>query len=62
MSDVRKGVECEYCGATFHIKYPETEHPQFCCFCGEAFDKPEDELEDEEDDGDLDYVDEDCEE
>jgi hypothetical protein len=58
MSDVRKGVDCDYCGTAFHIKYPEEEHPQFCCFCGESFDNP-DEVEDEDDDGDLDYDDSD---
>ena len=57
MADVRKGVECDYCGATFHIKFPDDVNaPQFCCFCGETFDDPE-EVADEDDDGDLDYVD-----
>lgn len=59
MADVRKGVDCDYCGASFHIKYADDViAPQFCCFCGEDFDSP-DEVEDEDDDGDLDYVDDD---
>lgn len=62
MADLRKGVECDYCGAAFHIKFPEDVNaPQFCCFCGEVFDNP-DEVEDEDDDGDLDYVDDEREE
>lgn len=58
MSDVRKGVECSYCGADYHIKYHEDHDgkPQFCSFCGESFYNAE-ELEDEDDDGDLDYID-----
>ena len=60
MSDVRKGVECDFCGADYHIKYSEDHDgkPQFCSFCGESFYNAE-ELEDEDDDGDLDYVDDD---
>jgi hypothetical protein len=56
MSDVRKNVECAYCGAEYHIKFSEDLAPQFCSFCGESFDTIE--VEDEEDDGDLDYTDE----
>lgn len=49
MSDVRKSVECDYCGVSFHLKYSKDEHPQFCCFCGESFDDPEEVEDDEED-------------
>jgi hypothetical protein len=56
MSDVRKNVGCEYCGASYHIKFAEDlQAPEFCAFCGESFDVIE--VEDEEDDGDLDYTD-----
>jgi hypothetical protein len=62
MADLRKGVECDYCGAAFHIKFPEDVNaPQFCCFCSEPLDGPE-EVADEEDDGDLDYTDDELEE
>lgn len=55
MADVRKSVECDYCGASFHIKYADDVNaPNFCCFCGENFTNP-DTVED--DDGDLDYDD-----
>jgi hypothetical protein len=58
MSDVIKNVGCDYCGAAYHIKFSEDLlAPQFCAFCGETFEE-EDEVEDEEDDGDLDYSDE----
>lgn len=51
MGDVRKGAECEYCGAEFHIKYTDDmPTPQFCCFCGESFDV---EVEDDEEDDDF---------
>jgi DNA-directed RNA polymerase subunit RPC12/RpoP len=57
MLDVRKNVECDYCGATYHIKFAEDLlSPQFCAFCGESFESIE--VADEEDDGDLDYTDE----
>lgn len=60
MADLRKNIECDYCGTHFHIKYPDTNaEPGFCCFCGEGFDDPESEVEDEDDDGDLDYCDDD---
>lgn len=63
MADVRKNVECDYCGAHFHIKFPDDiATPQYCCFCGEVFDDPKEEVEDEDDDGDLDYSDEEREE
>lgn len=55
MSDVRKNVMCDYCGAAYHIKFGEDLLPQFCAFCGET--QEEIEVEDEEDDGDLDYTD-----
>jgi hypothetical protein len=57
MSDVRKTVGCDYCGAAYHIKFPEDLEPLFCAFCGEQFEEPEEVVEDEEDDGDLDYTD-----
>jgi hypothetical protein len=57
MSDVRKAVGCDYCGASYHIKFPDDLVPQYCSFCGEQFEEPDDELEEEEDDGDLDYND-----
>ena len=58
MSDVRKNVGCDYCGASYHIKFSEDLNaPEFCAFCGETFEEPDDEIEDEEDDGDLDYTD-----
>ena len=54
MADIRKNIECGYCGAHFHIKYADdVTAPIFCPFCAETFVK----LEDEEDDGDLDYTD-----
>ena len=56
MSDIRKNIVCTYCGAHFHIKFAEDLEPEFCCFCAEAFEDPKD-VEDEEDDGDLDYAD-----
>lgn len=62
MADVRKGVDCDYCGASFHIKYADdVNEPTFCCFCSEPLSGP-DEIEDEEDDGDLDYTDDELEE
>jgi hypothetical protein len=57
MSDVRKLFECSYCGAKYHIKYPEDLEPLFCAFCAEQFEEPEEVIEEEEDDGDLDYSD-----
>jgi len=56
MPDIRKNIECAYCGAHFHIKFSDELTPEFCCFCGEAY-SDVDEIEDEEDDGDLDYPD-----
>lgn len=58
--DIRKNAECDYCGAHFHIKFADDlTPPQFCAFCGEGFDDIK-EIEDiEEDDGDLDYTDDD---
>jgi hypothetical protein len=58
MADVRKSVECDYCGAEFHIKYTEDISPTFCCFCSETFDNPDEITDEEDDDGDLDYIDE----
>lgn len=55
MSDARKVVNCSYCGATYHIKFSEDLiAPQFCAFCSEALEQ----LQEEDDDGDLDYTDE----
>lgn len=57
MADIRKNVECDYCGAKFHVKYADDiNRPEFCCFCGEVFEDPK-LIEDEDDDGDLDYTD-----
>jgi len=64
MSDIRKGVVCAYCGAKFSVKYNADDimKPEWCCFCGETFDDPTAELEDEDDDGDMDEYVDDCEE
>jgi len=59
MADYRKNIECSYCGAKCHIKYTEELIPNFCCFCGEDLSLTE---VDEEDDGDLDYTDDEREE
>ena len=59
MADIRKNMSCTYCGLSCHIKFSEDLIVNFCCFCGEGFADPDDELEDEEDDGDLDYTDDD---
>jgi hypothetical protein len=61
MPDIRKNVECDYCGAHAHIKFPDDLKAIFCIFCGETLDAPG-EVVDEEDDGDLDYVDDEREE
>lgn len=55
MSDVRKSVNCDYCGTVCHMKFSEDLEPSYCPFCGEDY-----ELEkiEEDDDGDLDYTDE----
>ena len=51
MADTRKGVNCEYCGAAFTLKYDQDDlQPAFCAFCSEPFDSPTEELEDEEED------------
>ena len=58
MSDVRKTVGCDYCGAAYHIKFSEDLlAPSFCAFCGESFDSIE--VKDVDDEGDLDYTDDD---
>jgi hypothetical protein len=57
MSDVRKTLECSYCGASCHIKFTEELIAQFCPFCGDEYMEPEDEEVEEDDDGDLDYTD-----
>ena len=51
MADTRKSVECAYCGASFSLKWDAEEAliAQFCCFCGESFEDPTEELEDEDD-------------
>jgi Zn ribbon nucleic-acid-binding protein len=61
MSDQRKAVECSYCGAQFSIKWSEEEDmkPSFCVFCSEAFENPNEEVEDEDDNGDMDDIEED---
>jgi hypothetical protein len=54
MSDVRKIIGCGYCGANYHIKFAEDLlTPQFCAFCSEELEQ----VEEEDDDGDLDYTD-----
>jgi len=56
MPDIRKNVDCNYCGAHFHIKFSdEMTLPQFCAFCSEPLLTAD--AEDEDDDGDLDYTD-----
>jgi hypothetical protein len=60
MTDIRKNILCEYCGASFQVKYSgeDFNHPEYCCFCSESFDDPT-EVEDVEDDDDSDYADDD---
>jgi hypothetical protein len=61
MADVKKSIECDYCGVSFHIKYDEDDlhgrrQPIFCIACGEYFDNPDKQISDEDDDDD-DYAD-----
>jgi DNA-directed RNA polymerase subunit RPC12/RpoP len=54
MLDVRRNVSCNYCGAKYHIKFTEDlPTPSFCAFCSEDLEQ----IDEEDDDGDLDYTD-----
>ena len=38
MADAKLQVTCDYCGASYDIKFDNINpKPEFCCFCGEFY-------------------------
>jgi hypothetical protein len=52
MSDIRKNVQCAYCGASFTIKWDAENSGllNYCCFCGETVEDLTEELDTVEED------------
>jgi hypothetical protein len=52
MAELKHLLNCNYCGASYTLRYTATDatgKPEFCCFCGESFDSiSRQELDDEE--------------